>query len=132
MNQFECIVECAIKSLTNEEILDLEPYADQDYSYTTWKEAKRMIVEDVMDKVWPIVEFKGECANEYKSMYDYLTSGGFERDYFASWLKSCSDYPCLDEITEFCDDASEMIQLWVHLHKLGLFEWREETWNAKE
>jgi hypothetical protein len=61
-----------------------------------------------------IVEgFKGEYFNEYDSFYDYLTYGGWEKDYFASWLESCSDYPTLSEIIDFCKETDRMIRLYI-------------------
>ena len=131
MTKFECMVEWAVKNLTDEDVRNLEKTLDKDYSYTTWKEAKRMIIEDALDKVVPLVEFEGECASDYKTMYDYFISGGFEKDYFSAWLEGCSDYPLLEEIIEFCEDVRDDIVLWENLYELGLFEWVEEIWEGK-
>ena len=61
-----------------------------------------------------ISEFKGELANEYKTRQEYVKSGAFEKDYFASWLEGCSDYPYLCEIIEFCQYVDAAIQEWLN------------------
>ena len=60
-----------------------------------------------------IVEnFKGEFITEYKSIYEYVIYGGWERDYFSAWLERCSDYPCLEEIINFCKETELIIELY--------------------
>ena len=61
-----------------------------------------------------IVEsFKGECYEEYKSLYEYVIYGGWEKDYFSAWLDSCSDYPSLEEIIDFCKETDLAIRLYL-------------------
>lgn len=61
-----------------------------------------------------IVEaYKGDLFTEYNSVYEYVLSGDWEKDYFASWLDSCSDYPTLSEIMSFCNETNRMIRLYI-------------------
>lgn len=73
-------------------------------------------------EIMGINEFKGECANEYKTRYEYILNGAFEKDYFAAWLESCSDYPSLNEIIKFCQDAAKLIDKWVYAVEYGYIE----------
>lgn len=63
-----------------------------------------------------IVEsFKGELFSigEYKNTYEYVIDGGWEKDYFSSWLEGCSDYPYLGEIKDFCIETDRIIRLYI-------------------
>lgn len=79
-------------------------------------------------EIMEVYEFKGECANEYKTRYDYVISGAFEKDYFSSWLDSCSDYPMLNEIIEFCQTASKLVDKWIHAVDEGVLD-SEGNWG---
>ena len=73
--------------------------------------------KETMVAVELIEDFKGVCANDYKDTYEYVIDGMWERDYFSSWLESCSDYPCLEEIEDFCREVYEMIELYVNWYE---------------
>lgn len=61
-----------------------------------------------------IVEgFKGEYFNEYENHYNYVINGGWEQDYFSSWLEGCSNYPYLSEIIAFCKETDRVIRLYI-------------------
>ena len=77
-----------------------------------------------------IQEFKGECANDYETRREYVEKCGFEKDYFASWLESCSDYPNLIEIQEFCEAVNDSIIMWTKAVENGLID-TEEGWDKE-
>lgn len=122
----EKIIAGALEVATEENIRDMarwmedagmcldfldDPYTDG--TYKTEEEKHRNIVETYLSEIQFIQEFKGEYADEYKTRYDYIVNGGFETDYFASWLEGCSDYPMLNEIKEFCESVECGIILWL-------------------
>lgn len=124
-----------IKVFTNEEVCAMEEfmeacglnldYVDAPYTDGTFKTAEeknQCIVEAFMSEIEFIQEFEGEYANEYNSRYEYVERGAFEKDYFASWLESCSDYPTLIEIQEFCEAVGEAIKMWLYAVERGYIE----------
>lgn len=112
----------------NMDFIDM-PYVDG--SYKTQEEKNLNIVESFINEVLFINEFNGECANEYDSRMRYVEMGGFEQDYFASWLEGCSNYPYLSEIKEFCESVDTSIRMWLHAVECGWIE-PEEHWNVEE
>ena len=59
-----------------------------------------------------INNFCGELADEHDTHFEYVESGDWEKDYFADWLVSCSDYPSLKEIEDFCHTTQYYIRHW--------------------
>lgn len=59
-----------------------------------------------------ITEFRGKMANEYDTHLEYVEDGAWEKDYFADWLASYSDYPYLEEIEDFCRKVNYYIRHW--------------------
>lgn len=59
-----------------------------------------------------ITEFRGCLAEEYDTHLEYVESGGWEKDYFNDWLISCSDYPTLGEIEDFCKTLQYYLDHW--------------------
>lgn len=66
--------------------------------------------------------FRGVMASEYSTHLEYVEMGGWERDYFADWLASCSDYPSLDEIEDFCHNVNKAIELWLDGVEAGVID----------
>ena len=60
-----------------------------------------------------IESFKGVLYSYYEDTYNYVINGGWEKDYFADWLVSCSDYPNLDEIEYFCKQVEKQIAIYI-------------------
>jgi hypothetical protein len=82
-----------------------------------------------MDVVKEVQEFKGECASDYKTRVDYILNwSAFEKDYFASWIDGCSDYPMLCEIRNMCDRIDGMITMWERAVENGWID-AEDGWN---
>jgi hypothetical protein len=108
------------------DFLDM-PYADG--SYKTEEEKNRDIYYAFMSEIEFIQEFKGECANDYETRMEYVEKGGFEKDYFSSWLESCSDYPNLIEIKEFCEAVNDGITMWIEAVENDLID-SEEGWRG--
>lgn len=75
-----------------------------------------------------INEFKGEFANEYETRWEYVEQGGWERDYFEDWLRSCSDYPYLDEIEDFCGNLRHLRDKWFEGVEAGVID-SEAGWE---
>lgn len=75
-----------------------------------------------------INEFKGESANDYETYLEYVEQGGWERDYFADWLSSCSDYPSLEEIERFCNWLQNLIDKWFEGVEAGVID-SEAGWE---
>lgn len=99
------------------------PYTDG--TYKTEQEKARNIVEAFMDVVMEVQEFEGELASYYKAHEDYILFGGFEKDYFSSWLESCSNYPMVCEIRDECDRIDKMIEMWGHAIEKGWIDVKE-------
>lgn len=79
--------------------------------------------------VQEVNEFEGECANEYKTRWEYVESGAFEKDYFAAWLEGCSDYPMMDEIIEQAQFIQKMTGNWYLAEEFGLIN-AEDGWRG--
>jgi thiaminase len=68
-----------------------------------------------MQEVVETVEtFRGECFNDYENIWDYVSKGGWEKDYFSAWLDGCSDYPFISEIKDFCEAVDELLTEYTH------------------
>ena len=100
--------------------------ADMDFldePYETENEKARAILAAYLDVVAEVQKFKGEYANEYKTRYDYIcVYCAFEKDYFASWMHGCSDYPLLSEIKSFCEYADMLIAMWIEVVEDGYID----------
>ncbi len=81
-------------------VKELEMWIDSNYGDTT------------IDEI--ITGFRGECADDYSSTYEYVINGGWEKDYFASWMEGCAEYPTLREIMYFCKYTDAMIMAWIN------------------
>lgn len=103
----------------NMDFIDM-PYIDG--SYKTQEQKNIDIVASFMNEILFIQDYRGESASEYSSRLEYVERGGFEKDYFASWLESCSDYPCLNEIKEFCESVDCSIKMWLYAVECGYIE----------
>jgi hypothetical protein len=66
-----------------------------------------------------ITYYRGFMANDYDTHYEYVEDGAWEKDYFADWLASCSDYPSLDEIEHFCHQVQYYMGHWFDGVKAG-------------
>lgn len=83
-----------------------------------------------MELAQEVNEFEGECANDYKTRREYVEMwGAFEKDYFAAWLESCSDYPSLDEIIGQAQFIQKMIDNWFLAEEFGLIN-AEDGWRG--
>ena len=81
--------------------------------YMTEEEKRQHTIEDFMNEVLDVQEFKGECAGDYKTIEEYIyNDGDFGKDYFDSWMYGCSDHPDLEEIKFFCECLQEKIRAW--------------------
>lgn len=126
----EKIIAGVLEVATDADVHMMEQYVHVDYSYTTWKEAKAMIVEAFVELILKVQEHKGEYAEDYRTRMDYVERNGFERDYFDSWVYGCSDYPCLDEIVSECGHIQMLIEMWFWAVEEGWIDpeagWAEE------
>lgn len=134
----EKIIRNLVETMTDEEVREMEQYMEEvglnldflDMPYTngtykTEQEKRQNIIEMYINEVMFINEFKGECANEYNGRMDYVECGAFERSYFAYWLDSCSDYPCVNEIIEFCQALDNDIRMWLNAVERGWIDPKE-------
>lgn len=69
-----------------------------------------------------INNFRGEMASEYRTHLNYVEMGGWEKDYFSSWLEGCSDYPYLGEIADFCRETDAAILVWLEGVEAGAID----------
>ncbi len=74
-------------------------------------------------------EFEGEYVDDYKTRTEYIDRGGFERDYFDSWIQSCSDYPMMCEVIAQAQFIQEMIDNWYLAVEFGLIN-AEDGWRG--
>ena len=92
---------------------------------------KRETVANNLREVWPIIEFRGESANNYNSLNDYVIYGGFERDFFAYWYDNfdCANgyAPYIEDIEYMVGKIIDMLECWDEFHELGFDEIVE--WN---
>lgn len=92
-------------------------------TYKTAFEKAMNIIGDFMDFVQEVQDFKGECANEYKTRYDYIYDyQTFEKDYFSAWLDGCSSYPDTYDIIDQCRRIQKMIEMWQRAVDNGLID----------
>ena len=73
--------------------------------------------------------YRGKRANEYDTHLEYVEMGAWEKDYFADWLASCSDYPSLEEIEDFCRTTNYYIRHWFDGVKAGKIDPEAGTEN---
>ena len=127
----EKFVAATLKNLTAEDI-DLMLREMEDTGLCGDYENEEKAIEAYLRDIYLIYEFKGECARDYKTRYDYVCDyGAWEKDYFASWIESCSDYPMLSEIQEFCESVSACIERWIYAVDQGYID-SEEGWAEEE
>ena len=69
-----------------------------------------------------VTNFRGEMANNYDTHLEYVEMGAWEKDYFADWLASCSDYPSLEEIEDFCHSVNYYIGHWFDGVEAGIID----------
>ena len=65
-----------------------------------------------------VTSFVGEYADDYKSFYEYVAKGAWEKDYFSDWLDKISvdcGYPSLEEIIAECNFANRQIALYLDI-----------------
>ena len=68
-----------------------------------------------MDAIKIVEEFKGEYFSDYANIKEYVEMGAWEKDYFSAWLASCSDYPTLREIENFCKQTTAIIEAYLDI-----------------
>lgn len=100
------------------------PYTDG--TYKTEEDKKQNIVEDFMNEVLAVQEFKGESSNGYETRREYIGSSDFEQDYFNSWYE-CS-YHDLDEIKNYCIYIEGVIAMWFYAVECGWID-AEDGWE---